>query len=55
MIVGGPRPEPAAKLVADQKEKHGELLPEIKEEIKHRYDKDKGKSILKELTSLLLK
>lgn len=51
----GPRPEPAAKLVADHKEKHGELLPEIKEEIQHWYNKDKGKSILKELTSLLLK
>lgn len=51
----GPRPALAAKLVADHKKKHGELLPEVKEEIQHWYNKDKGKSILKELTSLLLK
>lgn len=51
----GPRPEPAAELVADHKVKHGKLLPEIKEEIQHWYNKDKGQTILKELTSLLLK
>lgn len=51
----GPRPGPAAQLVAEHKERHGKLLPEIKEEIQHWYNKDKGQTILKELTSLLLK
>ncbi|CAM4297838.1 thioredoxin family protein [Zobellia roscoffensis] len=52
----GPRPELAAKLVADHKEKYGELLPEIKEEIQQWYNKDKGQSTLKEvLTRLPLK
>ncbi len=51
----GPSPKPVAKLVADHKAKHGKLLPEIKEEIQLWYNKDKGQTILKELTSLLLK
>ncbi len=52
----GPRPKLAAKLVADHKEKHGQLLPEIKEEIQQWYNKDKGQSTLKEiLTRLPLK
>ncbi|CAM3384276.1 thioredoxin family protein [Zobellia roscoffensis] len=52
----GPRPELAAKLVADHKEKYGELLSEIKEEIQQWYNKDKGQSTLKEvLTRLPLK
>ncbi|WP_276168229.1 thioredoxin family protein [Zobellia alginiliquefaciens] len=49
----GPRPEPAAKLVADHKEKHGQLLPEIKEEIQQWYNKDKGQTTLKELLTRL--
>jgi hypothetical protein len=49
----GPRPEPAAKLVKDHKEKHGELLPEIKEEIQLWYNKDKGQITLRELLELL--
>ncbi|MDB2607051.1 thioredoxin family protein [Zobellia sp.] len=52
----GPRPAPAAKLVTDHKEKHGQLLPEIKEEIQQWYNKDKGQTTLKEvLTCLSLK
>ena len=51
----GPRPQPAAQLVADHKEKHGRLLPEIKEEIQHWYNKDKGQTTLRELASFLLK
>ena len=51
----GPRPAPAAKLVADHKAEHGKLLPEIKEEIQHWYNKDKGQTTLQELTSFLLK
>lgn len=49
----GPRPKPAAQLVSEHKEKHGELLPEIKEEIQHWYNKDKGKSTLQEIVALL--
>ena len=49
----GPRPQPAAQLVSDHKEKHGELLPEIKEEIQHWYNKDKGMSTLQEIVALL--
>ena len=49
----GPRPKLAAQLVLDHKEKHGELLPEIKEEIQHWYNKDKGKSTLREVVALL--
>ncbi|MGJ8735292.1 thioredoxin family protein [Zobellia laminariae] len=45
----GPRPKLAAKLVADHKEEHGQLLPEIKEEIQQWYNKDKGQSTLKEV------
>ncbi|WP_446051102.1 thioredoxin family protein [Zobellia laminariae] len=45
----GPRPKLAAKLVADHKAKHGQLLPEIKEEIQQWYNKDKGQSTLKEV------
>lgn len=51
----GPRPKPAAQLVADHKAKNGTLLPEIKEEIQLWYNKDKGQTMLEELTSLLLK
>jgi len=51
----GPRPRPAAMLVADHKAKHGKLLPEIKEEIQVWYNKDKGQTIIEELTGLLLK
>lgn len=49
----GPRPEPAAQLVRDHIEKHGELLPEIKEEIQQWYNKDKGQSTLQEVVALL--
>lgn len=49
----GPRPQPAAQLVYDHKEKHGELLPEIKEEIQHWYNKDKGQTTLQEIVALL--
>ncbi len=55
IAVWGPRPKPAAQLVADHKARYGILLPEIKEEIQHWYNKDKGQTILKELTVLLLK
>lgn len=50
----GPRPKPAAELVVNHKAKHGKLLPEIKEEIQVWYNKDKGRTIIEELTGLLL-
>ncbi|MGB7395665.1 MAG: thioredoxin family protein [Pricia sp.] len=49
----GPRPEPAAKLVRDHKQKHGRLLPEIREEIQLWYNKDKGQTTVRELVDLL--
>ncbi|MBM1104810.1 thioredoxin family protein [Aurantibacter crassamenti] len=51
----GPRSKAATKLVEDHKLEHGEILPEFKEEIQVWYNKNKGQSILKDLTSLLLK
>lgn len=49
----GPRPKPAAQLVMDHKQKHGELLPEIKEEIQQWYNKDKGQTALQEIVAIL--
>jgi len=49
----GPRPEAATKLVFDHRKKHGELLPEIKEELQQWYNKDKGQSTLQEIVMLL--
>lgn len=49
----GPRPKPAAQLVREHKQKHGELLPEIKEEIQQWYNKDKGRTTLEEIVALL--
>ncbi|MGB6151380.1 MAG: thioredoxin family protein [Pricia sp.] len=49
----GPRPKAAAKLVMEHKEKHGELLPEIKEEIQLWYNQDKGQTTLQEIVKLL--
>ncbi|MDT7828532.1 thioredoxin family protein [Pricia sp. S334] len=53
--VWGPRPLPAAQLVLDHKERHGEILPELKEELQQWYNKDKGQTILREITALLPK
>lgn len=49
----GPRSGNATKLVEDHKALHGTILPEFKEELQVWYNKDKGKSILKELLELL--
>ena len=49
----GPRPKHAAKLVDEHKEEHGGILPEIKEEIQHWYNKDKGQATLQEIVGLL--
>lgn len=49
----GPRPEKAAQLVRDYKEKHGILTPELREDLQRWYNEDKGQSTLKELLPLL--
>lgn len=49
----GPRPAEATKLVVDYKAKHGQITPEIKEELQQWYNKDKGQSIISDLMSLL--
>ncbi|MEO8933661.1 MAG: thioredoxin family protein [Xanthomarina sp.] len=49
----GPRPEEATKLVMDYKAKHGEITPEIKEELQQWYNKDKGQSVVSDLLNLL--
>ncbi|MCX7547026.1 thioredoxin family protein [Xanthomarina sp. F1114] len=49
----GPRPAEATKLVVDYKAKHGEITPEIKEELQQWYNKDKGQSVMSDLMSLL--
>lgn len=56
-VVGdwGPRSETATKLVEDQKAEHGQLTASFKEDLQVWYNKDKGQSVLKDLTCLLLK
>ena len=49
----GPRPEPAATMVRKHKAEHGKILPELKEDLQRWYNKDKGKTILKELIGLV--
>ncbi|MAU71457.1 MAG: thioredoxin family protein [Flavobacterium sp.] len=52
----GPRPEPAARMVIEHKEKFGKIMPELKEELQQWYNKDKGQTIAREvLASLALK
>ena len=50
----GPRSQAATKLVEDYKATHGVLTPEFKPELQLWYNKDKGKSVVKDLTGLLL-
>ena len=54
-VVGtwGPRPEEARRMVQEYKGKHGKLDAEFRESLQRWYNKDKGKSILSELTALL--
>ena len=56
-VVGdwGPRSKAATKLVEDYKAEHGELTAEFKQDLQVWYNKDKGQSVLKDLTGLLLK
>lgn len=50
---GGPRPQPAAKMVLDHKAQYGKIMPELKEELQQWYNKDKGQTILNELLASL--
>lgn len=49
----GPRPAPAAALVRAYKTKHGKLTAAFREELQQWYNKDKGRSIARELAALL--
>ncbi|MEZ4797198.1 MAG: thioredoxin family protein [Flavobacteriaceae bacterium] len=53
--VYGPRPSIATKMVDDYKEEHGKLTPEFKEDLQRWYNKDKGKTTIKDLTEMLEK
>ncbi|WP_273568286.1 thioredoxin family protein [Maribacter halichondriae] len=56
-VVGdwGPRSKNATKLVEDFKAEHGTLTAEFKQDLQVWYNKDKGQSVLDDLTRLLLK
>ena len=49
----GPRPAVAAKMVADNKQEHGKLTAEFREDLQTWYNRDKGQETLKELIDLL--
>ncbi|EAR13728.1 hypothetical protein PI23P_04502 [Polaribacter irgensii 23-P] len=51
----GPRPDTAAKMVADYKEKKGILDSRFKEELQVWYNKDKGQSVQEDLIRLVTK
>lgn len=51
----GPRPDTAAKMVADYKEKKGVLDSQFKEELQVWYNKDKGQSVQEDLIRLVTK
>lgn len=50
----GPRSKAATTLVEDYKATHGTLTAEFKQDLQVWYNKDKGQSIIQDLTSLLL-
>lgn len=49
----GPRPSQATRLVSDYKEKHGKITPELKEDLQHWYNKDKGQNTINDLLKLI--
>ena len=49
----GPRPNEATQMVIDYKEKQGVITPEFKEDLQLWYNKDKGESIIKDISELL--
>lgn len=51
----GPRPSEATKMVVDYKAEHGVITPEFKEELQVWYNKNKGQSIVNDITEILCK
>lgn len=49
----GPRPKAATKMVADYKAKHGVIDAQLKQDLQVWYNKDKGKSMQKDLLKLI--
>lgn len=49
----GPRPKEATQLVKDYLAKHGEVTPEIKEQLQQWYNSDKGAKTIESLLDLL--
>ncbi|MBC2837925.1 thioredoxin family protein [Robiginitalea sp. SC105] len=49
----GPRPAEAKELVRAYKAKHGKLTPEFRESLQMWYNRDKGRSIARELAGIL--
>jgi thiol-disulfide isomerase/thioredoxin len=49
----GPRPYKVAKIVQDYKKEFGKLSPEFKEDLQRWYNKDKGQSVIEDLTGIL--
>lgn len=54
-IIGtwGPRPSVATKMVTDYKAANGSLSPEFKKDLQVWYTKDKGQSIIEDITQVL--
>lgn len=54
-IIGtwGPRPSEATKMVTDYKAANGSLSPEFKKDLQVWYTKDKGQSIIEDITQVL--
>lgn len=51
----GPRPTVATQLVKDFKAEFGSITPEFKQDLQVWYNKDKGQSILEDITDMLCK
>lgn len=49
----GPRPSTATQMVIDYKKEHGNLSPELKQDLQLWYNKDKGKETAEEIVGLL--
>lgn len=49
LFTWGPRSKEASKLVNANKEKHGKLTPEFKEDLQKWYNKDKGQSTVEDI------
>jgi hypothetical protein len=49
----GPRPSEATKMVADYKAANGSLSPEFKKDLQIWYTKDKGQSVIDDISRML--